>query len=120
MVIADRTRRQPPPAHVVLESLATPNADPVRPWFELVKDEIRPWVKHVKGSDQVSWTSLWPRRPDLIITFTATPEPGGVGCKLRFTVTADATRPVDDALAGRVRYRLNQLINGSLRYSYGQ
>lgn len=75
MVIADRTRSQPPPAHVVL---------------------------------------------DLVITFTVTPESGGVGCRLRFVVTADATRPVEDALVGRVRYRLNQLINGNLRYSYGQ
>lgn len=119
-MIADRTRSQPPPAHVVLETLRVPNADPIRPWLELVQDEIGPWITHLEGSDQVIWTSLWPRRPDLFITFTVTPESGGVGCRLRFVVTADATWPVEDGLVGQVRYRLNQLINGNLRCSYGQ
>ena len=43
----------------------------------------------------------------------------GYGTDLRWTLLVDEPAP-DEAVIGRMRYRINVLINANLRYSFGQ
>lgn len=115
--IGNRARNQPAPPPAVYESLAEPNRDPNRQWLDLLDDEQ--WPTIIKGEHPrvITWTSLWPRRPDAVIHFALTPDGGGT--QLRWTLLVDEPRP-DDSLVGHMRKRVNELINAGLRYSYGQ
>lgn len=113
-----RKRNQPAPPHVVFEALTEPNRDPARPWLELLDDEQRPRLLEADKPALVVWSSLWTRRPDAIVRFDL-PADGGQGTDLRWTLLVDEPMP-DAALVGHMRNRLNQLINASLRYTFGQ
>ena len=115
--IGSRARSQPPPPHVVYESLHTPDLDPARPWLALLADEQPPTVLVAEPSRTITWSSLWTRRPDAVIRFDLSG--GSSGTTLRWTLYVDEPVP-DDALVGHLRKRLNQLINANLRHTYGQ
>ncbi|MGW0160987.1 hypothetical protein ACWDUN_16925 [Mycobacterium sp. NPDC003323] len=66
----------------------------------------------------VVWSSLWPIRPDLRIRFYLTDLPDR-GADLRWTLLAEEPAP-DPEFVRRVRHRIGELINASLRYTYGQ
>jgi hypothetical protein len=111
-------RNQPAPPRVVFEALTQPNRDPARPWLHLRRDEVWPQVVQAEPPALVVWSSLWPARPDAVIRFNLPPDNGG-GTDLRWTLLVSEPVP-DEAFIGRMRYRLNQLINAELRYTFGQ
>ncbi len=111
-----RRRNQPAPPPVVFEALTQPDRDAGRPWLLLLADEIRPRVIQVDKPGLVVWSSLWAERPDATIRFDL--PAGGGGTDLRWTLFLDEPLP-DEALLGRLRKRINQLINAELRYSFG-
>jgi hypothetical protein len=112
-----RTRTQPPPPHVVFEALIDPDRDPRRPWLLLLEDEQRPRVLRTQPARLVVWSSLWPSRPDAEVHFHL--EPVDAETSMRWTLLVDEPFP-DDSKLGHLRKRLNQLINGNLRRSFGQ
>ena len=116
--IGSRRRNQPAPPHIVFEALTQPDRDPHRPWLDLLDDEQRPRVLGADSPSRLVWSSIWTKRPDAIVEFDV-PTDGGGGTALRWTLRVDAPAP-DDALIGHMRKRLNQLINASLRYTFGQ
>jgi hypothetical protein len=117
MELGSRKRDHAPPPSVVWEALAEPNRDPSRPWLQLWEDEVVPEIVEAVKPTLVVWSSLWPHRPRDQIRFDL--ESSGAGCSLRWTLLTPDDPP-DEATTGRLRYRLNYLINGELRYSFGQ
>jgi hypothetical protein len=116
--IGSRRRNQPAPPHVIFEALTEPDRDPFRPWLILLADEQRPRVLASTWPHTLTWSSLWPKRPDARIHFDL-PRDTGSGTDLRWTLWVDEPLP-DPSLTGHLRHRLNKLINGNLRYSFGQ
>lgn len=118
--IGSRQRNLPAPPHVVFGDLVSPRSAGVRPWLQLLGDEVAPEVRESREPGYVVWSSLWPRRADARITFEL-PQggPGGGGTDLRWTLTVDEPAP-DESLAGHMRKRINTLIHANLRYTYGQ
>jgi hypothetical protein len=80
-------------------------------------DEVAPRVTEAVAPRVVVWSSLWVKRPDSVVRFDL--PAGGGGTDLRWTLFVDEPMP-EEALLGHLRKRLNQLINASLRYSFGQ
>lgn len=119
MEVGTRRRAQPAPPHVVFEALCRPDRDPDRPWLNLRDDERRPEVLEASEPDLVVWTSLWDRRPDARIRFELPRDRTGYGTDLRWRLFVDEPSP-DPALLGRLRQRLDELINADLRYTFGQ
>jgi hypothetical protein len=117
--IGRRKRNQPAPPHVVHEALSEPNRDPSRQWFRLADDEAPPAILEGVPPSLVVWSSLWPRRPDVIVRFELPPESPGQGTALTWTLMCDEPVP-DESLIGHLRKRVNTLINADLRYSLGQ
>jgi hypothetical protein len=120
--LGSRARAQPPPPHVVFDSLCHPDSDPARPWLAFSADEVPPRVLEQRRPELVVWSSLWPDRPDDIIRFDL--GPSGAGCLLRWTLLSPAELAentlADTSKLNHPRKRLNVLINAELRYSYGQ
>ena len=114
--IGSRAKNQPPPPHVVFESLTEPDRPGGRPWLALLHDEHPPEVLQAREPDLVVWGSLWDRRPDARVRFDLAADTDGT--LLRWTLLVDEPVP-DAALTGHLRKRLNQLVNAELRYSYG-
>jgi hypothetical protein len=110
--LGGRTRTQPAPPPVVWESLVAPGS-----WLELLADEVTPRILEATKPDVVVWSSLWPSRPDDRIHFDLTPS--GAETSLRWTLTT-AGEPPDKSKLGHLRFRLNLLINKTLRHTYGQ
>jgi hypothetical protein len=117
-VIGRRSRTQPPPPGVVHEALVTPDRDPARPWLFLLDDEVPPRILETVAPTLVTWSSIWVKRPDVTVRFDLTSD-GASGTDLLWTMSADDPVP-DAALTGHLRYRLNRLINGDLRATFGQ
>lgn len=117
--IGSRRRNQPAPPHIIFEALIQPHRDPQRPWLVLLDDEMQPKVLKTRRPDTVVWSSLWKKRPDAVIRFDLPHDKGGYGTDLRWTLEVDDPVP-DDALVSHMRKRLNELINASLRFSFGQ
>ncbi|MET8234531.1 hypothetical protein ABZS77_28035 [Micromonospora sp. NPDC005298] len=117
--LGSRLRRQPAPAHVVWRSLRDPYAPGSRPWLELRDDEVPPRVVAGYAPVLLVWSSLWPHRPLDRVRFDLGVGPPGQDCALRWTLTTDGDVPSESTL-GYLRHRLNYLINGRLRRSYGQ
>jgi hypothetical protein len=115
--LASRRRDQAPPAKAVWAALVDPGRDPSRPWLVLLDDEVAPTVLESSEPTHVIWSSLWPDLPHDRIRFDL--EPSGAGCALRWTLLTPDDPP-DDARIGQLRHRINFLINGELRYSFGQ
>jgi hypothetical protein len=117
--VGRRRRNQPAPPHAVFAALTDPARDPARRWLVLLADEQRPVVVAAEEPHSVTWSSLWPRRPDALIRFSLPPGEGGSGTDLEWVLLVD--EPVPDAsLLGHLRHRLNHLVNADLRYSFGQ
>lgn len=117
--VGSRERNQPAPPWVVFEALSRTHLRPTREWLILLEDEQEPEVLSVQAPVLVSWSTLWPRRPDARIRFDLAPEDAGSGTSLRWTLSVDAPAP-DDSSVGHLRKRINELINGELRLSFGQ
>ena len=115
--LGSRKRDQPAPPSVVWEALTEPNRDPSRLWLDLRQDELTPSVLEAVKPALVVWTSLWADRPRDQIRFEL--ERSGAGCSVRWTLETPDDPP-DERRLGQLRYRLNFLINGELRYSFGQ
>ena len=115
--VGHRERRLPAPPRVVWRSLAEPHQPGARPWLRLLDDEVEPRVLGAAEPDRVVWSSLWPRRPDDVLTFRL--RPAGAGTALRWTLTTP-TEPPDESLTGHLRHRVNLLLWADLRLSYGQ
>ena len=119
--MVSRRLKQAPPPHVLFEALCEPNRDPQRHWLDLLDDETPPRILESHYPDSVTWSSIWNDRPDAIIRFDLTHDAtgNGVGTDLRWTLYLDDPPPADE-FVGQMKYRLNLLINGNLRYSFGQ
>ncbi|MEW9530900.1 SRPBCC domain-containing protein [Microbispora sp. NPDC049125] len=115
--LGSRERNQPPPPHIVWESLADPRRPGGRQWLDLRPGEVEPRVLRAVEPELVVWSSLWPDRPGDEIRFDIRPAPNG--CALRWTLLTPGEAPGQDVI-GHLRHRLNFLINGRLRYSFGQ
>ncbi|WP_375488761.1 hypothetical protein [uncultured Jatrophihabitans sp.] len=115
--IGSRARSQPPPPHIVHEALTTPDRDPSRPWLDLLDDEQAPKIIASDPPTSITWSSIWTKRPDAVIRFDLPGDRNGTN--LRWTLLVNDPIP-DDALIGHMRKRVNQLINASLRYTFGQ
>jgi len=116
-VVGTRERRLPAPPQVVWRSLAEPHRPGARPWLRLLADEVEPQLRDAVPPGLVVWTSLWPRRPDVVLAFEV--RAAGAETALRWTLTADG-EPPDESLTGHLRYRVNHLLWSDLRLSYGQ
>ena len=68
--------------------------------------------------DVVTWSLLWPHRPNIRIRFELASD-GASGTSLRWVLRADPPGPDASAL-GHLRKRVNELINGDLRHAFGQ
>ena len=115
--IGARARNLPAPPRVVFESLSEPRRGGARPWLELLDDEVEPRVLTAEPDRLVVWSSLWTSRPDDEIHLALVPEDGGT--RLGFTHLTPGPMP-PEAETGHLRYRLNKLLYGDLRLSYGQ
>lgn len=113
----NRVRKQPPPTRVVFEALVTPDRDPARPWLELLDDEQRPQILRAQPDRLVVWSSLWPKLPDAEIHFELAPAGPETSLRWRLLLPEELT---DISLLGHLRRRVNQLINGSMRATFGQ
>ncbi|WP_228818660.1 hypothetical protein [Nocardia transvalensis] len=97
--------------------MTEPRRPDARPWLELLPDEVDPVVLRADEPGTVVWPSLWPSRPDDQVHFDLTSEGGGT--RLRFMLLTPGPLP-DQSKTGHLRRRLNRLLFGDLRYSYGQ
>jgi hypothetical protein len=115
--VVTRRKNQPPPRHVVFDDLAHPGRETRRPWLHLLDDETLPRVIESEPPSLVVWSSLWPARPGALIRFDLADD--GTGTSLRWTLLLDQPHPDDDVLRS-LRKRIDRLINGNLRHTYGQ
>nr|WP_221194868.1 hypothetical protein [Hoyosella altamirensis] len=93
--------------------------DPTRPWLILLKDERAPAILGAAFPNLVSWSSIWPRRPDIHIRFDIVDDHHG-GSDVRWTLLASDGMVYDASAIGHMCKRLNELINKDLRYTFGQ
>jgi hypothetical protein len=114
-----RRRNQPAPPHAVFAALAEPGRDPARQWLVLLPDEQPPTVLAAEAPSGLTWSSLWPRRPDARVVFSLPLDAGGHGTDLEWVLLLDEPLP-DASLLGHLRKRVNQLVNADLRSSFGQ
>lgn len=112
-----RTRRLPAPPGVVWADLASPKREGARAWLVLLSDEVEPDVFHTAPPKHLTWSSLWPSRPDDNVMFELEDHHGETA--LTF-ILLSAGDPPDDSKTGHIRKRMNQLLFADLRYSYGQ
>ena len=116
-VIGSRERTLPAPPPVVWRSLTEPRAAGARPWLRLLDDEVEPQVLESREPDLVVWSSLWPRRPGVVVRLEL--RAAGGETSLRWTMTTEG-EPPDQSATGHLRFRLNHLLWADLRLSYGQ
>ncbi len=115
--IGARAQNLPAPPVVVFESLSQPRRSGARPWLDLVEGEVEPRILLAEPLSRVVWSSLWPDRPDDEIRFVL--EEREAGTRLGFTLLTPGELP-GDGETGRLRFRLNKILFGDLRLSYGQ
>jgi hypothetical protein len=116
--LGSRRRPQPAPPRVVFEALTQPRRASGRAWLELAEGELEPTILSAESPHSVVWSSLWPDRPNDRIEFALAPSGGGTD--LRWTLLTSDSEAPSDGVVGRMRYRLNELINANLRYAFGQ
>lgn len=117
-MLAEREKTQPPPPAIIWETLSEPHRAGAREWLAVADDEVEPTVIEATRPRLVVWSSLWPDRPKDRIRFTITDD-GGEGSLLKW-VLESPDDPPDEATLGRLRHRINYLINGEMRLSFGQ
>ena len=117
VVIGERRRDQPAPAHFVFEALTQPQRDLSRLWLQLLDDEQEPAIIRAIDPRLVVWGSLWPHRPTATIRFEIADHGGG--SSVHWILEVEEPEP-DASAIGHMRKRINTLINGELRYSFGQ
>jgi hypothetical protein len=114
--IGSRQRSQPAPPWAIFDDLCDPHREPCRPWLHLLDDEIAPVVLESDRPGHVVWSSLWVKRPDVLVHFDLSVRRDGTD--QRWTLYVD--EPVPDAsLTGHMRKRIGELIDANLRYTYG-
>jgi hypothetical protein len=80
-------------------------------------DEVAPQVVEAVEPSLVVWSSLWPSRPRDLVRIELAPD--GAGTRVAFTLLTPDPLP-DASKTGHLRRRVNQLLFGDLRFSYGQ
>lgn len=115
--VGSRKRNQPAPCWAVFEDLCDPHRQPVRPWLELLDDEVEPEIVDAVRPHYVVWSSLWTKRPDAWVRFDLASAQGGTD--LRWTLFVSDPLP-DESTINHMRHRIGELINANLRYTYGQ
>jgi hypothetical protein len=116
--IGRRVSKQPAPPHAMFEALTEPNRDPARPWLVLLDDEVWPAMLVADAPSLVVWSSIWSRRPEAVLRFELQPD-GSSGTNALWTLSVAEPEP-DSSLVGHMRKRVNYLINGALRATFGQ
>jgi hypothetical protein len=114
--LARKRRAQDAPPWVVWEDLSDPFHKPLGGWFDLQSNEIAPVVVEGEKPGSLTWSSIWPDKPELRIRFEIGPHGEGSMVTLVLLGPEDGRDPDDEE---RRRYRLSQLINGRLRAKYG-
>jgi hypothetical protein len=114
--VASRDKGQDAPDWVIFEALTEPDRDAARKWMFLVPGERHPEILEARKPDLVVWSSLWDDRPDARIRFELTGRFGGTG--LRWVLLVDEPSP-DEVTVREMRRRINTLINGNLRETFG-
>jgi hypothetical protein len=115
--LGSRSKTQPPPPGVVWDTLVDPYRPASRQWLALAEGEVQPTVIESHRPSLVVWSSLWPERPLDQIRFDISGDGEG-GSLLRWVLETNDDPP-GDAMLGRMRYRINFLINAEMRYSFG-
>ncbi|HEV3354261.1 MAG TPA: hypothetical protein VG076_15130 [Acidimicrobiales bacterium] len=115
-VLAEREKSQPPPPSIVWETLTDPYRAGTRQWLVVAEGEVEPTVIEAERPSLVVWSSLWPDRPNDMIRFRIEENSGG--SSLKWTLESP-DEPPDDARLGQIRHRINYLINGEMRDSFG-
>jgi hypothetical protein len=116
--LGSRERAQPAPPSVIWETLVEPRrSTQYHQWLTLNVDETDPNVVESSRPTLVVWSSIWLDRPNDLIRFEISNDEGG-GSRLRWTLESPDESPTDERL-GRLRYRINYLINGKMRQSMG-
>ena len=103
----------------MFEALTRPDRDPARPWLHLLADEQPPRILEEREPELVVWSSLWRKRPDARVRFDLAHDVGREGTALRWTLLVEPPEP-DPPLLGHLRKRIQQLVNSSLRSTFGQ
>jgi hypothetical protein len=114
----DRTRYLPAPPHVVWEDLVARKSVGARAWLVLHPGEVQPELIESEPPSLVVWSSLWPVRPNDLVRMTLAPRARSETA-LRFVLLAAGEAP-DEVLTRYIRRRVNELLYGELRESYGQ
>ena len=111
---ARRTRRLPPPPHVVFDDLAAPARTGPRVWLDLGE---RNWPRVLESDrpHRLVWSSIWSDRPDDRIELGL--EPDGSDTALTYTLWTPHEVPED---AEDRRRRVSVMLWADLRESYGQ
>ncbi len=115
--VIHRRKSQTPPPWVVWEALTSLEADASSDWLHLADGEIPPTVIAANRPDVVMWSTLWPDHEQVVIALDIVPK--GDGSDLTWTILAPPGT-IDDTEAKRLRYRMDTLINGKSRRSFGQ
>ena len=84
-----------------------------------VQRRHHPLVVERREPGLVVWSRLWPNRPDAVIRFELPADDAGHGTDLTWSLLLGEPEP-DASLLGHIRKRINVLINGDLRFSFGQ
>ena len=114
--LISREKSQAPPPHIIWETLVDPHRPGARAWLTIERGEVAPQVVESEPPGHVVWSSIWPDRPLDRIRFVI--QEGGSGSVLRWILETDG-EPPDETRLGQMRYRINQLINGQMRDSFG-
>jgi hypothetical protein len=114
---AGRSKTQPAPPAVIWETLTDPHRPGSRTWLVLEAGEVEPLVLDSQPPSRVVWSSLWPARHDDRICFDI--EAHGEGSRLTWSLEVGGGE-LTDAQFDQMRHRINYLINGEMRLSFGQ
>jgi hypothetical protein len=101
----------------MFEALTEPNRDPARPWLRLLEDEVWPRILLAEEPSLLVWSSIWKKRPDAVLRFELSRDSSGTNAL--WTLTVDEPEP-DASLLGHMRKRVNFLLDGALRATFGQ